>query len=219
MTVLTADLEQYMAELLGSYPGVSYTFEGEGRDQRQLFGSLKVAVVILLFVIYCLLALPLRSYGQPVLVMSIIPMGLIGALIGHAIMGMNLSILSVFGLLALTGVVINDSLVLVDFVNQQRRAGVDVVEAALSAGVKRFRPVMLTSLTTFFGLFPIMFSSSTQAQFLIPMAVSLGYGILFATTITLIVIPVNILIAEDLKLVVKALRSKSDRHKLQWIRV
>ena len=146
-----------------------------------------------------MLALPLKSYMQSLVVMSVIPFGLIGAVAGHWLMGYTLSMLSVMGLMALTGVVINDSLVLVDAVNKQVRTGRPLTEAVLDAGVLRFRPIMLTSLTTFFGLAPLLLEKSTTAQYLIPMAISLGFGILFATAITLILVPANILIAEDLK--------------------
>jgi multidrug efflux pump subunit AcrB len=128
--------------------------------------------------------------------MSIIPFGMIGAVIGHWIMSMPLTIMSLLGMLALIGVVVNDSLVLVDFINKKRNEGGELMEAVLTAGAARFRPVMLTSLTTFIGLMPLLFEQSTQAQFLIPMAVSLGFGILFATFITLILVPVNYLIVE-----------------------
>ena len=126
--------------------------------------------------------------------MSIIPFGMIGAVMGHWIMGMELTIMSLLGMLALIGVVVNDSLVLVDYINKRRAEGFALMDAVLTAGASRFRPVMLTSLTTFIGLMPLLFEKSTQAQFLIPMAVSLGFGILFATFITLLLVPVNYLL-------------------------
>jgi multidrug efflux pump subunit AcrB len=131
--------------------------------------------------------------------MSVIPFSMIGAVIGHWIMGMQLTIMSILGMLALVGVVVNDSLVLVDFVNKKRQQGLALMEAVLTAGASRFRPIMLTSLTTFIGLMPLLFEKSTQAQFLIPMAVSLGFGIIFATLITLILVPINYLLVERLK--------------------
>jgi multidrug efflux pump subunit AcrB len=131
--------------------------------------------------------------------MSVIPFGLGGAIIGHLIMGHNLSMMSVLGMLALSGVVVNDSLVLVDYINRKRREGVDLMEAVRNAGVARFRAIMLTSITTFAGLVPILWEKSTQAQFLIPMAISLGWGILFATFITLLLVPINYLLLEDLQ--------------------
>ena len=131
--------------------------------------------------------------------MSVIPFGAIGAIIGHWIMGMDLTIMSLLGLMALIGVVVNDSLVLVDFINAKVRLGEKAHDAVLMAAQSRFRPVMLTSLTTFIGLMPLLFEKATQAQFLIPMAVSLGFGIIFATFITLILVPVNYLLVEDMK--------------------
>jgi multidrug efflux pump subunit AcrB len=199
MTVLQADLKNYLDELIVQYPGVSHSLEGEAKEQRESFGSLGWALVFVFFIIYALLAIPFKSYIQPIIVMSIIPFGMIGAVIGHWIMGMELTIMSLLGMLALIGVVVNDSLVLVDFINKKRSEGGELMEAVLTAGAARFRPVMLTSLTTFIGLMPLLFEQSTQAQFLIPMAVSLGFGILFATFITLILVPVNYLIVEQLK--------------------
>ena len=131
--------------------------------------------------------------------MSVIPFSLIGSIAGHWFMGYTLSMLSIMGILALSGVVVNDSLVLVDAVNRQRKKGVELTEAVLNAGVIRFRPIILTSLTTFFGLMPMLMEKSTTAQFLIPMGISLGFGILFATTITLILVPTNILIGDDIR--------------------
>ena len=131
--------------------------------------------------------------------MVVIPFGVVGGVLGHMLMGMSLSVMSYMGMLALIGVVVNDSLVLVDWVNRQRAKGIEMFEAVKGAGLARFRAVILTSLTTFFGLIPLIFETSTQAQFLIPMAVSLGYGILFATIVTLILIPVNYLVLEDIK--------------------
>jgi len=199
MTVLQADLRNYIDSLMPKYPGITYEMEGEQRQQRESFGSLQSGLIILVFVIYCLLALPLKSYSQPLIVMSVIPFGVIGAVIGHWIMGHPVSFLSSLGLMALMGVVINDSLVLVDYINQQHRAGIRLSEAVKRAGVARFRPVMLTSLTTFFGLIPLLLEPSSTSRFLIPMAISLGFGILFATFITLILIPVNILIVQDIR--------------------
>lgn len=203
MTVLQADLKTYLDELITHYPGVNHSLEGEAKEQRESFGSLAWALVFVFFIIYVLLAIPFKSYLQPLIVMSVIPFGMIGAIIGHWIMGMELTIMSLLGMLALVGVVVNDSLVLVDFINKKREQTNDLMDAVLIAGAARFRPVMLTSLTTFIGLMPLLFEKSTQAQFLIPMAVSLGFGILFATFITLLLIPVNYLLAERIKQHVK----------------
>lgn len=199
MTVLQADLKSYLDTLATQYPGIQYTLEGEAKEQRESFGSLSWALLFVMFIIYALLAIPFKSYTQPIVVMSIIPFGLIGAVMGHWIMGMSLSIMSFLGMLALIGVVVNDSLVLVDFINKKRSSGASLSESVLMAGAARFRPVMLTSLTTFMGLMPLLFEKSTQAQFLIPMAVSLGFGILFATFITLILVPVNYMVLEQIK--------------------
>jgi len=199
MNNIVADLLPFLDDLLADYPGVRYTLEGELREQRESFQSLGVGAAFVLFVIYALLAIPFRSYIQPFIVMAVIPFSLVGAVAGHMIMGMNLSIMSIMGMLALAGVVVNDSLVLVDWVNRRRAQGMALVEAVRAAGVARFRAILLTSLTTFAGLLPLIFERSTQAQFLIPMAVSLGFGILFATFITLLLVPIGYLMLEDVK--------------------
>jgi len=199
MTTLNADLKVFLDNLVAQYPGINHSLEGEAKEQRESFGSLGWGLLFVFFVIYALLAIPFKSYIQPLIVMSVIPFGLIGAFIGHVIMGMDLTIFSLLGMLALIGVVVNDSLVLVDFINKKRGEGYPIANAVLTAGAARFRPVMLTSLTTFIGLMPLLFEESTQAQFLIPMGISLGFGILFATFITLILVPVNYLVVERLK--------------------
>ena len=199
MTVLQSDLTDYLNTLVSQYPSVNYSLEGENKEQRESFTSLGWALLFVFFIIYGLLAIPFKSYLQPLIVMSVIPFGMIGAMLGHWIMGMDLTIMSILGMLALIGVVVNDSLVLVDFINKKRLKTNTIMEAVVTAGAARFRPVMLTSLTTFIGLMPLLFEESTQAQFLIPMAVSLGFGILFATFITLLLIPVNYLLAERVK--------------------
>lgn len=196
MTILQADLTEYLDELMQQYPGVDYKLEGEAKEQRESFGSLAWALAFVFFIIYALLAIPLKSYLQPIIVMSVIPFGMIGAVVGHWIMGMDLTIMSLLGMLALTGVVVNDSLVLVDFINKKRSEGGKLLDAVKLAGASRFRPVMLTSLTTFIGLMPLLFEKATQAQFLIPMAVSLGFGIIFATFITLLLVPINYMMME-----------------------
>tara|TARA_A100001011_G_scaffold303569_1_gene317651 strand:- start:2984 stop:4513 length:1530 start_codon:yes stop_codon:yes gene_type:complete len=198
LEAIKSDLEIFLQETTRFYPNVKYSLEGEAREQRDSFNTLIFGLAGVLFAIYALLAIPFRSYLQPLIVMTAIPFGAIGAVIGHWIMDLDLTIMSLMGMLALTGVVVNSSLVLVDYINrQQREEGMSVQEAIKVAGVARFRPVLLTSLTTFAGLTPIIFDKSTQAQFLIPMAVSLGYGVLFATFTTLIIIPVNYLILHD----------------------
>jgi multidrug efflux pump subunit AcrB len=199
LSAVQEELEQFLQQSVNSYPGLSYVMAGEARDQKESSDELKFGMYGLLLVIYILLAVPFKSYSQPLVVMMVIPFGIVGAVIGHWIMGMNLTLLSLMGVLALSGVVVNDSLVLVDFVNRKRAEGIALFDAVYMAGGRRFRPVLLTSLTTFVGLMPLLFEKSTQAQFLIPMAVSLGFGILFATLITLFLVPVNYLIMEDIK--------------------
>ncbi|MEH6470738.1 MAG: efflux RND transporter permease subunit [Halopseudomonas sp.] len=199
LEAIKRDLDLFLQPLIADYPGVVYSFEGEAKEQRDSFQGLVWGSAFVLFVIFALLAIPFGSYSQPVIVMSVIPFGVVGAILGHWLMGMNLTIMSAMGMLALTGVVVNDSLVLVDFVNRMRASGMPLQEAVRMAGAARFRAVMLTSLTTFCGLMPLIFEKSTQAQFLIPMAVSLGFGILFATLITLLIVPVNYLVLEDVR--------------------
>lgn len=193
------ELRAFLEEETGKYAGVSFKFEGEAQERADSFSSLAVGGLILLFIIYALLAIPFKSYLQPGIVMSVIPFGLMGAILGHMILGMSLSIMSYFGMLALSGVVVNDSLVMVDYINRRKKTKKDIIEAVRTAGGARFRPIILTSITTFAGLFPLLFEKSTQAQFLIPMAVSLGFGVLFATAITLFLVPINYLILEDIK--------------------
>lgn len=205
--LLNQSLRQFLDNLLIAYPDVQYSLEGEEKEAQETYGSMIYGVIGMLFVIYCLLALPMGSYGQPLVVMSVIPFSLIGAVLGHFIMGEHLTFHSYLGVMALIGIVVNDSLVLVDFINQERRAGRSLLGSVLSAGVARFRAVMLTSLTTFIGLLPMMLGTSPQAKFLIPMALSLGFGVLFATFITLILVPVIMLIAADCK---KIIQGKSE---------
>jgi multidrug efflux pump subunit AcrB len=197
LNAITKELKDYLDELLQQYPGVRYSFEGELREQSESFGSLFYGIIFSLLSIYVLLAVPLRSYTQPIVILMIIPFSLVGAIFGHALLGLNLSLLSIMGMLALSGVVVNDSLVLVDWINRRRREGMALAEAVRTAGVARFRPILLTSLTTFLGLLPLLLEKSTQAQFLIPMAVSLGFGILYATLLSLILIPAGYMVLED----------------------
>jgi len=208
------DLVAYLQSLAPRYPAVHFSLEGEAREQRESFTSLGLGLAFVLFVIYALLAIPFKSYMQPFIVMSVIPFGIVGAILGHMLLGMYLSILSLMGMLALIGVVVNDSLVLVDYVNRRRAEGVSTMDAVRTAGVARFRAVMLTSLTTFAGLAPLIFEKSTQAQFLIPMAVSLGFGVLFATLITLVLVPINYIILDDLSRVFVRARLGLRSHQL-----
>ena len=160
--------------------------------------SLKTGFLFALLLIYVLLAVPLKSYTQPLIVMVSIPFGVIGAVCGHILMGYDLSIMSMMGIIAISGVVINDALILIDFINRERAGGMGIVEAVHGAGIRRFRPILLTTLTTFGGLAPMIFETSRQARFMVPMAISLGYGIIFATAINLVLVPSLFLIKEDL---------------------
>jgi len=178
---------------------LEFSFKGEAKEQAENNDGFKSGGILVLIAIYTLLAIPFKSYAQPLIVMSVIPFSMGGAILGHIITGYDLSILSVVGMMALLGVVVNDSLVLVDYINQQRARGVDTFNAVLESGGARFRPVILTSLTTFAGLTPLLLNKSTQSEFLKQMAISLGFGILFATLITLIIVPVNYLVAYRLK--------------------
>ena len=192
--------KEHIKALLEDYPSVSYSFEGEQREQRDTLGSLFKNFSLALFVVYILLAVPFKSYLQPLIIMSAIPFGFTGAVIGHLIMGMNLAVLSIIGIVALSGVVVNDSLVMVDFINRYRREdGKSILDAALAAGPRRFRPILLTSVTTFVGLFPLLIEKSVQAKFLVPMAISLAFGVLFATLITLLLVPTSYIVIEDIK--------------------
>jgi multidrug efflux pump subunit AcrB len=180
-----------------AYQGVTYSLSGEAEERGKAMGSIASNAVIALMVIFALLAIPLRSYTQPLVIMSVIPFGAVGAIIGHYIMRWDLVFFSILGIIALSGVVVNASLVLVDYINRQRRRGVDLFEAVTMAGVVRFRPILLTSITTFVGLVPLMATASQATFFIIPMAISLAFGVLFATVITLLLIPSLYMILED----------------------
>lgn len=196
---ILSDLRQNsLSELQLKYPDIEIDFGGQAREQSTATGSLIQGFGLSMILIYTLLAIPLKSYLQPLLIMSIIPFGIIGAILGHMLLGIPLGLLSFFGILALSGVVVNDSLVLVNRYNDFRDQGLDYYSAIEKAGQSRFRAIILTSLTTFMGLSPLVFEGSFQAQFLVPMAVSLAFGILFATLITLIIVPTMLGIAERL---------------------
>jgi len=203
-TTLEAEV---LPELARSFPGLSYGWEGRQQDMKESTASLFTGLIIALFVIYALLAVQFVSYYQPVVVMIAIPFGIVGAVLGHIIMGYALSLMSMMGIVALCGVVVNDSLVLIDYANRRRRDGASPSEAIHQAGGRRFRPILLTTLTTFGGLAPMIFETSRQARFMIPMAISLGFGILFATTITLVIVPCLYLMAEDVQGAIRLLYS------------
>ena len=195
--VLASVQESVVPGLVERYPTVRFSFEGQSADQKEFAAAMVRFYSVAMFLIFALMAIPFRSYLQPLIVMSAIPFGIVGAVLGHLIFGMDFSTLSLLGIAALAGVVVNDSLVLVDFVNQERARGRTVRQAVLAAGQVRFRPILLTSLTTFAGLMPLMLERSVQAQFLIPMAVSLAFGVLFSTFVTLLLVPAGYLILED----------------------
>ncbi len=181
--------DNFLPAMLKNYPSVSSSVSGRVQEEMDDQAKQMRNFVLSMVVVFALLAIPLRSYTQPLMIMSVIPFGLIGAMIGHMIMGMDMSVMSVFGLIAVAGVVVNDSLVMVDYVNNARREGIPMNQAVLDAGCRRFRAIILTSLTTFIGVVPILLETSMQAKIVIPMAVSLAFGVLFATVITLIMIP------------------------------
>ncbi|MCF8079027.1 MAG: efflux RND transporter permease subunit [Desulfobacterales bacterium] len=201
--VLRDVIGEVLPSLQGKYSGLGYSLEGSQADRRESMQALFQGLAAVLVVIYAMLAVPLNSYVQPAIIMVSIPFGIVGAVIGHLIMGYSLSVMSMFGVLALTGVVVNDSLVLIDRANIERRDGASAYAAILAAGQLRFRPILLTTLTTFGGLTPMIFETSRQARFLIPMAVSLGFGVLFATVITLALVPSIYMIVEDFKRIAK----------------
>ncbi len=180
----------YIPQLLAQHRGVKLGLDGISKELQNLMLGLAEGFALALLLIYLLMAIPLKSYAQPVLIMSVIPFGIVGAIVGHLITGQTFSMMSIFGVIALAGVVVNDSLVMVDFINKARAGGDNVVHAVLAAGKQRFRAILLTSLTTFVGLIPILLEKSLQAKVIIPMAISLAFGILFATVITLVLIPV-----------------------------
>ena len=181
-----------LPDLIGRHPGLTYSFEGHQAEIRESLASLFTGLALALFGIYALLAVPFRSYAQPLIIMFSIPFGMIGAVIGHLIMGYSLSVESLFGVVALSGVVVNDSMVLIDLANRSVRSGLSPLAAIHAAGIQRFRPILLTTLTTFGGLMPMILEKSIQAKIMIPMAISLGFGVLFATLITLALVAVAV---------------------------
>ena len=195
--VMAAINATILPKLAGTFPGLTYGYEGRESERKEGMKSLMQGFIFSLMAIYFLLAIPFRSYIQPAIVMVAIPFGIVGAVLGHLLMGYNLSLMSMMGIIALSGIVVNDSLVLIDYANKQRLKGLNPRAAIRAASIRRFRPVILTTLTTFFGLAPMIFETSRQARFMIPMALSLGFGIVFATIITLILVPCLYLIIEN----------------------
>ncbi len=181
------------------YPGFRASFEGEQREQADAVAAIQRGFLIAIFLIFALLAIPFRSYTQPLIIMAAIPFGVIGAILGHLVMGLAVGILSLFGIVGLAGVVVNDSLVLIDYVNREREKGASIEQAVVVAAKARFRPILLTSITTFLGVLPLILERSLQAQFLIPIAASLGFGILFATFIILVLVPALAILEDRLR--------------------
>ncbi len=197
-SVVQASLEaSVLPSLVEDYPGLSYSFEGFQADIKESMSALIGGFALAMIISYALLAIPFKSYAQPLVVMMAIPFGIVGAVLGHLLMGYSMSIISLMGIIALSGVVVNDSLILITYANKLRDEGLSAEEAIHKAGVRRFRPILLTTMTTYGGLAPMIFETSRQARFMIPMAVSLGYGIVFATLITLVLVPSLYLLVED----------------------
>ena len=209
--------EEALSQLELNLPSVNYRFEGEQSDQAESVREIGLGFIFALIVMYVLMAIPLKSYLQPLIIMSVIPFGIVGAVLGHVFMRTELSIMSMCGFVALAGVVVNDSLLMVDYVNRKRRTSSNILEAAVSAGAVRFRAILLTSLTTFVGLTPMLMETDMQARFIIPMAISLGFGILFATTITLLLVPSTYVILEDLRMVGRWLTGRRQDPSIQSV--
>jgi len=197
--------------ILHKYPGLQIIKEGKQADLAESVGSLITGLGMAMLCIYALLAIPFKSYIQPIIIMVCIPFGAVGAIFGHILMGYSISLMSLLGIVALSGVVVNDSLVFIDYANRRRREGMCAHDAVMASGTARFRPILLTTLTTFMGLAPMILETSRQARFLIPMALSLGFGILFATGITLILVPAMYMILEDAKNGVNRLFSSGEK--------
>ncbi|MCL1141278.1 efflux RND transporter permease subunit [Shewanella gaetbuli] len=191
--------QDFIPQLTAKYPHVSASLDGSSLDEQNALIGLLQGFFFAMFTIYALMAIPLKSYSQPLIIMSVIPFGMIGALVGHFLLGLSMSVLSLCGIVALAGVVVNDSLILVDFVNKAREEGKSIMQSAIDSGCYRFRAIILTSLTTFVGLAPIIMEKSLQAKIVIPMATSLAFGILFSTVVTLILVPVLYIILDDIK--------------------
>ena len=196
-SILTALQANELPEILARHGGLEYSLEGEQESQRESIAALGIGLTLAVFAIFAMLAIPLKSYTLPLVVLSGAPFGIIGALLGHFVLGYGFSLMSLFGMIALTGVVVNDSLILVVTANRYREKGMAAFEAVRDASIRRLRPILLTSLTTSMGLLPIMLETSTQARFLVPMAISLGFGVLFSTLVILLLVPSLYLIRED----------------------
>jgi multidrug efflux pump subunit AcrB len=188
-----------LPKLMAEFPGLLYRYAGAQREQSETFQSLKNSFYIALLAIYVILAIEFTSYIQPLIVMSAIPFGLTGAILGHLLFGYNLSMLSVFGIIAMMGVVVNDSLIIIDLMNRRRKNGADLAQVVQDSATRRFRPIMLTTVTTSLALMPMVLERSLQARFLIPMAISLAFGVIFSAMITLFIVPSLYMVIEDVK--------------------
>lgn len=197
--ILSELAKEALPQLLEKYPGLRYRFAGAQESRRESVQAMGQGFLLSLVAMFALMGIAFKSYTQPILILLTVPFGIVGAIWGHMVMGMDLSLMSMFGMVALAGVVVNDSLVLIDAINSRTDEGSTPFEAVNDGAARRFRPILLTSLTTFLGLIPMLLEKSLQARFLIPMAVSLGIGVLFATLITLIIIPAAYLILEDVR--------------------
>lgn len=195
--VISSLMTTVLPDLQRDIPGLTFGTAGQEQDRAESLGSLKIGFMFALFVMFALMAMAFRSYTQPIIIMTAIPFGFVGALFGHLLLGFDLSMISMMGIVALSGVVVNDSLVLVDAVNEFRKGGMTTWDAVVAGTTRRFRPIVLTSLTTFFGLAPMIMETSPQARFLVPMAISLGFGVLFTTFIALMIVPCLYLVLED----------------------
>jgi len=196
-TVIKAVADNDLPQILARHPGVSYSLAGESEERSRSMNSLGGSALLALLIIYALLAIPLQSYMQPLIIMSVIPFGAVGAIVGHLVIGMDLVFFSLLGIVALSGVVVNSSLVLVDYINRQRHQGQDLAWVVSHAGSVRFRPIVLTSITTFVGLGPMMLDKSISTSLFVPMAASLGFGVLMGTVVTLFLVPCMVMVLDD----------------------
>jgi multidrug efflux pump subunit AcrB len=197
---ILAEIEnEILPPILSQVQGVRASFEGQSRDQAKMQKSMARAFPMALLGMFILVTLVFRSYGQALLIFSLIPIGMLGAIWGHGIQGLQVNMLSVIGIIALSGIIINDSIVLVDQVNRNLKSGQKVYDAVFKAGLSRLRPILLTTFTTSLGLAPLILEKSRQAQFLIPMAVSVAYGLIFGTFILLLILPASFLVFSSLR--------------------
>jgi multidrug efflux pump subunit AcrB len=196
----------FFTELQNRYPEVRIAIQGEQKKMRESFGSLYIGFPLALIGIYIIIATMFKSYTQPFVIMFTVPFGIIGAVAGHLLLGYDLSMMSIFGMVALTGVVVNDAIVLIERINENFAEGMPYFEAVLKGGVRRFRAIALTSLSTIGGLLPLILETDLQAKFLIPMALALASGVLFATVLTLVLVPSLLTILSDFRLLIHRLR-------------